>query len=97
MIAVSAFMNLTVVSIACCFYFVKHLFYNLYFLFVFLLFNYFVFLFLLFSFINNLFIVFNGATAPAYLNFTTLPVRLFVLLDALRARKRKALLCTAGL
>ena len=57
--AVHTFMNLTVVSIACDFYFVKYLFWNLYFLFVFMLFNYFVFRFLFFSFINNLFIVLN--------------------------------------
>ena len=57
--AVHTFMNLTVVSIACDFYFVKYLFLNLYFLFVFTIFNHFVFRFLFFSFINNLFIVLN--------------------------------------
>ena len=55
--AVRTFLNLTVVSIACAFYFVKNLFFNLYFLFVFTIFNRFVFPFLFFSFINNSFIV----------------------------------------
>ena len=55
-IAVRAFLNLTMVIIAIVFYFVKHLFYNLYFLFV-LLFIICIFLFCFhLNYINTLFV-----------------------------------------